>query len=84
MYIDAVSYYERTLELQICIVGPNHVDVGKTLHDIGVAERHADHWDLALKYYAKAHKIFEDSYGSEHLDTGMFYVSLLLRYFLTT
>jgi len=71
-YKDALDLYERTVELQTFILGNDHVDVGKTLHDMGVAERHAGHWDYALKCYAKAHKIFEDAYGSQHLDTGTY------------
>jgi len=70
---DAMTLYDRALELQTLVLGPEHVDVGKTLHDMGVAERHAGHWDYALKCYASAHKIFENCYGNEHLDTGEFY-----------
>ena len=69
-YSDAMSCYERVLELQIFVLGDEHVNVGQSFHDMGVAQRHAGRWDHALKCYAKAHKIFDHSLGSEHLDTG--------------
>jgi tetratricopeptide (TPR) repeat protein len=69
-FLDAISCYERTLELQIFVLGEMHVDVGRSLHDMGVAQRQGGYWESALKNYIKAHKILEQCLGMEHLDTG--------------
>lgn len=65
----ATVAFNEALEMQIDTLGEEHVEVGKTLHNIGVCHRHNDDWDAALEYYFKAHQILEVGLGRDHLDT---------------
>lgn len=66
----ALTSFHEALDLQTNALGDNHLEVAKTLHNIGVCHRHNDEWDEALEYYEKAHKIFEYNLGKNHLDTA--------------
>lgn len=65
----ALSSFHDALDIQRKTLGEDHVEVAKTLHNIGVCHRHNDDWDSALKYYIQAHRIFEKTLGRDHLDT---------------
>ena len=65
----ALGVLHEGLEMQIDTLGDGHIEVAKTLHNIGVCHRHNDDWDSALEYYIRAHEIFEFILGREHLDT---------------
>mmetsp|Transcript_25662 Transcript_25662/g.38392 ORF Transcript_25662/g.38392 Transcript_25662/m.38392 type:complete len:700 (+) Transcript_25662:356-2455(+) len=66
----ALESFHEALDLQIDALGDDHLEVAKTLHNIGVCHRHNDEWDEALDYYRKAHLIFEKNLGEGHLDTA--------------
>jgi tetratricopeptide (TPR) repeat protein len=66
----ALNSFHEALSLQIDALGDDHLEVAKTLHNIGVCHRHNDEWDEALEYYKKAHFIFETNVGKCHLDTA--------------
>jgi len=66
----AVNSFNEALEMQLKALGPDHLEVAKTLHNIGVSHRHSKDLDQALEYYHKALRIFELNLGKEHLDTG--------------
>ena len=65
----ALAALHEGLKMQIDTLGDSHIEVAKTLHNIGVCHRHNDDWDSALEYYIQAHEIFEFSLGRDHLDT---------------
>ncbi len=65
----ATVSFSEALEMQLDTLGEDHVEVGKTLHNIGVCHRHNDDWDTALEYYIKAHEILQRNLGTDHLDT---------------
>mmetsp|Transcript_3789 Transcript_3789/g.4332 ORF Transcript_3789/g.4332 Transcript_3789/m.4332 type:complete len:830 (-) Transcript_3789:511-3000(-) len=65
----ALKTFHEALDLQIDALGDVHLEVAKTIHNIGVCHRHNDDWDQALEYYGRAHCIFEVVKGKDHLDT---------------
>jgi tetratricopeptide (TPR) repeat protein len=66
----AMKSFEEAVNLQIDALGDDHLEVGKTLHNIGVCYRHDDEWDQALQYYERAYAIFEKKLGKNNLDTA--------------
>lgn len=66
---DALTSFHEGLDLQIDALGEDHLEVAKTLHNIGVCHRHNDDLEKALEYYCRAYKIFEVNLGKDHLDT---------------
>lgn len=66
----ALESFHEALDLQIGALGDNHLEVGKTLHNIGVCHRHDNEWEEALEYYEKAYVIFKNHLGKNHLDTA--------------
>ena len=66
----ALESFHEALELQIDALGDDHLEVAKTLHNVGVCHRHNDEWDEALDYYIRAHVIFKKVLGKNHLDTA--------------
>jgi tetratricopeptide (TPR) repeat protein len=65
----ATVAFNEALEMQIKTLGEDHLEVGKTLHNIGVCHRHNDDWDAALDFYMRAYEILENYLGQDHLDT---------------
>ena len=66
----ALESFHEALDLQMDALGDEHLEVAKTLHNIGVCHRHSDEWDEALTYYRKAVAVFEKVQGKNHLDTA--------------
>lgn len=66
---DALTSFHEALDLQIDALGEEHLEVAKTLHNIGVCHRHDNDLEKALDFYHRAHKLFEITLGKEHLDT---------------
>jgi len=67
--VKARTAFCKAMEMQMDALGENHLEVAKTLHNIGVSYRHDNELDDALEYYKRAHEIFELNLGKEHLDT---------------
>lgn len=65
----ALRSFGEAMEMQLRALGPDHLEVAKTLHNIGVSHRHNKDLDKALEYYHRALRIFELNLGKEHLDT---------------
>lgn len=65
----ALNSFNEAMEMQLKALGPDHLEVAKTLHNIGVSHRHSKDLDKALEYYNQALRIFELNLGKEHLDT---------------
>lgn len=65
----AVESFHEALQIQRDILGQDHIEVAKTLHNIGVCHRHGDNLELALENYIEAHEILEASLGRDHIDT---------------
>jgi len=66
----ALKSFSEAMEMQLKALGPDHLEVAKTLHNIGVSHRHNKDLDQALEYYHKALRIFELNLGKENLDTA--------------
>jgi tetratricopeptide (TPR) repeat protein len=65
----ALGSFHEALDVQINALGEEHVEVAKTLHNIGVCHRHIGDWDEALDFYKRAYDIFEKVLGRDHLDS---------------
>lgn len=65
----ALASFHEALDVQIKALGEEHVEVAKTLHNIGVCHRHIGDWDEALNFYKRAYDIFEKVLGRDHLDS---------------
>jgi len=66
----ALKSFSEAMEMQLKALGPDHLEVAKTMHNIGVSHRHNKDLDQALEYYYKALRIFELNLGKENLDTA--------------
>jgi len=66
----ALKSFNEAMEMQLKALGRDHLEVAKTLHNIGVTHRHNKDLDLALEFYHKALRIFELNLGKENLDTA--------------
>jgi len=66
---NAKKSFSKAIALLIDCLGENHIEVAKTLHNIGVIHRHNTELDTAFDYYSRAHCIFEKNLGSDNLDT---------------
>ena len=47
----AKEYYERALSIQLNKLGPDHVDVAKTYHNMGNLHHHLSDHQQAKQYY---------------------------------
>lgn len=65
---DALSCWEKALDIRIHVLGDGHKDVANTLNNMGVAlgriERHED----ALQYLERALRVRERLYGRGHIE----------------
>jgi tetratricopeptide (TPR) repeat protein len=72
----AVELHHRTLAIEEADYGPDHPEVGKTLHDLANAEERMGDVATAKAHYERARQIFVAAYGSQHELVGMSDVSL--------
>lgn len=61
-------------------MGLDHVDTGKSYHNIGIIYHKLDKIDLALDYYFKGMNIFVKKLGKDHVDTAKSYSSIASVY----
>ena len=60
----------RTLDLEISVLGPNHPEVGKTLHDLATSDERLGRYDDATERLTRARAIFVGAYGERHTLVG--------------
>ena len=63
---DAAASLRRGLVLEEAELGPDHPEVGRTLHDLANQELSLDKVDLAAAHYERVRKIFVGAYGEHH------------------
>jgi tetratricopeptide (TPR) repeat protein len=66
----------RVLEIDEDQYGPDHPEVAKTLHDLGVAELKLELDDESEVHLKRSLKIFVSSYGERHPMVGASYMSM--------
>ena len=50
----AKEYYERALSIQLKKLGPDHVDVARTYHNMGTLQKDLGDHQQAKEYYERA------------------------------
>ena len=63
--VAAIKILQELVALKIT----NDIEDARAFHNIGVCHRHLDELNKALKYYTKAHQIYENILGKNNLDT---------------
>ena len=65
-YPQAIELSHRAIAIEEADLGPDHPELGKTIHDLANAElRHGD-YPAAIAHYKRAHDIFAAAYGPHH------------------
>ena len=72
-YQQAKEYYERTLSIQLNMLGPDHVDVAVTYYNMGILHRDLGDHHQAKEYYERALSIQLNKLGSDHVDVARTY-----------
>jgi tetratricopeptide (TPR) repeat protein len=72
----AVELHRRTLAIEEADLGPDHPEVGKTLHDLANAEKRLGAFADAKAHYERARAIFVAAYGPSHELVGETDISL--------
>ncbi|CAF1407093.1 unnamed protein product [Didymodactylos carnosus] len=65
-YSKALDYYEKTLELNLKTVGPNHPSVATTYNNIGRVYNAMGEYSKALDYYEKTLELYLKTVGPNH------------------
>jgi tetratricopeptide (TPR) repeat protein len=72
----AVELHHRTLAIEEADYGPDHPEVGKTLHDLANSEKRLGAFADAKAHYEQARAIFVAAYGPNHELVGETDISL--------
>ena len=64
---------ERALSIQLNKLGPHHVDVAKTYHNMGNLHHHLSDHQQAKQYYERALSIRLNKLGSDHVNVASTY-----------
>ncbi|CAF5131169.1 unnamed protein product, partial [Rotaria sp. Silwood1] len=67
-YKEAVSFYEKSLEIERKTLPEDHSSLASTYTNIGAAYDSMGNYSKALEFYEKAHKIDEKSLPPNHPD----------------
>ena len=69
----AKEYYERALSIKLNKLGPDHVDVARTYHNMGNLHKALGEHQQAKEYYARALCIQLNKLGPDHVDVARTY-----------
>jgi tetratricopeptide (TPR) repeat protein len=72
-YIEAIRFYEKSLEIQMKSLPPNHPDLAVSYNNIGSVYADMGEYSKALLSYEKAHEIRQQSLPPNHPDLGSSY-----------
>jgi tetratricopeptide (TPR) repeat protein len=67
----ARTYHERSMAVLLERVGPDHPDVARNYHNLGIIALVTDHPDHALELYSRSLAIEEKSLGKDHPRYGL-------------
>ena len=79
-YTQALSYYEKALQIQLQIYGEQHPSVATSYNNIGCVYSDQGDYNKALSYYEKALQIRLQVYGEQHPDVAVSYNNIGLVY----
>ncbi|CAF4687816.1 unnamed protein product, partial [Didymodactylos carnosus] len=72
-YEKALKYYEKSLEIKLISLPPNHPDIATTYNNIGLVYDNQGDYEKALKYYEKDLEISLISLPPNHPDIATTY-----------
>ncbi|CAB4025405.1 Nephrocystin-3, partial [Paramuricea clavata] len=76
----AKDYYQRALEIQEKLLGPNHIDIAASYNNIGGVYYDKGNLDQAKNYYQRALEIQEKQPGPNHVNVAVSYNNIGLVY----
>ncbi|CAF4876068.1 unnamed protein product [Rotaria sp. Silwood1] len=79
-YKEAVSFYEKALEIDRKTLPEDHPSLAATYNNIGLAYNYLGEYPKALEFYEKAHKIFEKALPPNHPDLATSYNNIGVVY----
>ncbi|CAF0951715.1 unnamed protein product [Didymodactylos carnosus] len=79
-YEKALKYYEKSLEIKLISLPPNHPDIATTYNNIGLVYDNQGDYEKALKYYEKDLEISLISLPPNHPDIATTYNNMGLVY----
>ncbi|CAF4193395.1 unnamed protein product [Didymodactylos carnosus] len=77
-YEKALKYYEKSLEIKLISLPPNHPDIARTYNNIGLVYGTQADYEKALKYYEKSLEISLISLPTNHPSTATRYNNIAL------
>ena len=79
-YKKALIYYDKCLEIDIKILGPEHHSVALLYHNIGSLWNNKGYYNKAIKYYQKSLDIIIKIFGKDDTDVARLYNSIGLLF----
>ncbi|CAF1098654.1 unnamed protein product [Adineta ricciae] len=76
MYVDALVFYEKSLDIKKKHIPADHSNIAKSYHNMGCIYDALGRYDLAMEHYTRALKIQEKSLPHEHPDIAKSYRSI--------
>ena len=80
-YTQALSYYEKALQIQLQIYGEQHPSVATSYNNIGSVHYEQGDYTRALEYYEKALQIRLQFFDEQHPDVAVSYNNIGLVYY---
>lgn len=72
-YNQAVEFHQKALDIELKILGPEHVNVAKTYNHLGRVYTLIGDYEQATEFIQKALKIWSKTLGSEHHNVALAY-----------
>ncbi len=72
-HVEALTYYQKALNIRERVLGTKHLDTAATYNDIAIVYKAMDDYSEALEYYKKALAIKEAILGIDHPNTALTY-----------
>jgi tetratricopeptide (TPR) repeat protein len=79
-YDKAIEYYEKSLAIGLKVHGDQHLSIGQTYNNLGVAWRNKGEYDKAIEFYEKSLAILLKVHGDQHPSIGGTYNNLGLAW----
>jgi tetratricopeptide (TPR) repeat protein len=79
-YEDAITFYDKTIEIDKKTLPPNHLTFANTYNNIGTVYKNMGDYPKALSYYEKALEIQKQSLPPNHPDLASSYCNIGIVY----
>ena len=68
-YERALEYYQKSLDIQIKVVGHDHIDLAASYTNVGVVYHKQGNTEQATEMYTKAYRVYLKVLGPDHPQT---------------